>query len=193
MRSTKSEWFSRLRFGAGGKASLRRPSVSDGHAQTGYPGSFTRFITAATLWLLTTLPFIQFASRAAPDSKARPPGNSSAPVPASSPGGQPGPSEAPGSREYDQARLENLKVDTRLKELQIQALKDEHELLPLKRREHEVNIENGEIKRDLTLVSAVLIGAMLVAGILLGIVDPNLKQPGPNFFELCKLLLAISR
>jgi hypothetical protein len=176
MRSTKSEWFSRLRSGAGGKASRRRPSVLDDHTLSGQSGSFARSITALKLWFLSTLPLVQL-SRSAPDFKARPPGEASAA------------SVIPHSHEYEEALLENLKADTRLKKLQAEALEDERDLQPLKQREHEVNVENGEIKRDLTLAGVVLVGAMLVAGLVLQIADPSLNQPNPNLLEFCKLLL----
>jgi len=188
MRSTKSEWFSRLRFGAGGKASRQRPSVSDGHAQRGHTGSFARLISALKLWLFSTLPVVQIASRSAPDSKARPsvdPDASSDRPPFEQPE-----SSKTHSEEYEQALLENLKAHTGLKKLQAQALEDEHELRWLKKREHRVNIENGEIKRDLTLAGVVAIGAMLVAGLALEIFAPNLKPPGPDLFEFFKLLLS---
>ncbi|HET7509741.1 MAG TPA: hypothetical protein VFJ65_05760, partial [Solirubrobacterales bacterium] len=157
-----------LRFGAGGKASRQRPSVSDGHPHPGHTGSFARLITALKLWLLSTLPVVQIASRSAPDPKAP---------------------EAH-SEEYEQELLKNLEADTRLKKLQAQGLEDEHELRQLKKREHRINIENGEIRRDLTLAGVVVIGAMLVAGFALEIVAPGLKPPGPDLFEFFKLLLS---
>jgi hypothetical protein len=88
------------------------------------------------------------------------------------------------------ARRRNLEADTRLKEIQAQVLGEERELLSLKRREHELNVENAEIKRSLTLFGVVFVGASLVAGLVLGAVDPSLSQPGPNLFELTKLLLS---
>lgn len=121
-RDRKTEWFSRLRLGAGRKASRRRPSAFDGHTQG------------------------------------------------------------------ERAQLENLEVDTKLKRLQIQAVEDERELLSLKQREHLLNIEMAEIKRGLTLIGIVVLGATMVAAIALDIADPSLGQPGLNLSELWQLL-----
>jgi hypothetical protein len=188
MRSTKSEWFSRLRSGAGGQASRQRPSVNGGLAQPDHNGSSTRFTTALKLWLLSTLPVVQITSRSASASKARPPGHPSAGADGAPPPEQPKPAATAHGSDGDQAQPEDS--DAKLKQLQIQALEDEHELQPLKRREHEISIENAEIKRGLTLAGVVVIGAMLVAGLVLAVADPGaLHHSGFNFWEACKIFL----
>lgn len=138
-RGRKTEWFARS-----------------------HTGSFARFLTAAKVWLLTTLPIVQLSRSAPSVDDVR--------------------------REHERAQLENLEADTRLKKLQAQALEDEREQLPLKRREHVLNIEIAEIKRGLTLLGVVLLGAAAVAAIALDIAGPGLSQPGPNFSELLRLL-----
>jgi hypothetical protein len=169
----KTEWFSRLRFGASGRASRQRSPAFDGYAQFSRTGTLARFLIALKSLLLATMPVVQL-SRSASESKA----------------GPPDPADASADYSHrERVQLENLEADTRLKELQAQALEDEHELLPLKRREHKLNIENAEIKRGLSLAGVVFVGAVLVAGVVLGIADPSLNQSSPSLFELCKLLL----
>jgi hypothetical protein len=126
----KTEWFSRLRFGASGRTSRRRSAAFDGHAQSTRTGASDALV-----------------------------------------------GDSP--RSYERVQRENLEADTRLKELQAEALEDERELLP----------QNAEIRRGLSLAGVVLCGGVLVAGAVLGIADPGLNQFSPSFFELCRFLL----
>jgi len=160
MRSKKTERFSRLHFGAGGKASRARPSASHGPGRPSHTGSSTRLLAVLKLWLLSLLPVVQLAPRPAPDSK-----------------------------EHEQARLDNLRADTALKRLQARDLEDQRQLRRLQRRKLTIDVENGEIKRALTLVAVVVIGALLVARAALAIAAPSLEQQIPNLLELCELLL----
>jgi hypothetical protein len=173
----KAKWFSRLRPGAGEEASRPRPSVFDSQAQSTRTGSLKRLLVALRLlWIFTTLRPAHPSSPPASKSKATPSGQSDA-------------SSAGATRDYEQARQENLEAETRLKMLQAQSLEDERSLLSLRRREHELNIENAEIRRGLSLAGVVVFGAALVAGVALGAVDPGISQSVPKSFELWRLLL----
>lgn len=93
----------------------------------------------------------------------------------------------------ERVRLENAEADLRLKQLQIQALEDERELLPLRRREHELDIENAEIKRSLTLFGVACLGALVVAGAVLAVADPvALHRSGFDFLEELKLFFRVA-
>jgi hypothetical protein len=170
-RGRKTEWFFRLLFGTRGKASRTRSPVVDGQAHGSHVGSFTRFLTAVKRWLLITLPAVQI-SGSAPAAKARPPSQSDT-------------SAADFQRRLEQAQLENLEADTRFKNLQAEVLEDERDL---KRRKYVLDIELAEIKRALTLLGVVIVGALAVASIVLCLVAPELTQPGPNLLELLPLL-----